>query len=353
MREGPNSKDDHYIIGARPRTKMAIGKAGKANAILVIALIAVGYVLLSQGLIPGLGGTAAPTAPGAPATAPGVLKTTVSDVTVYFDSYDKYNKNSEITNGNHRVFLCSKGDDCTAYPKNYVDKGFLAEGGSVKAAPGDTVVAIFGLNSTSHYPVRVEKMLSETEGVYNMKAGLAAFDTSPTFTVFRDSDDVMSATNAQAIAANDKLNLKVKLEVTSQQAFGNVDHSGAGNILCFQYNSTCFNKFELDGRSSALVPKIRADVVPTGLTVRCYTWPTIGNAIETADDQVWRGTAVVTAGTVNPAASDQCGNVSAFVYDTTVDLNADNLNWIEGVEDEDGNDIGMTGLHANATLYFS
>ena len=332
---------------------MAMGKGGKANAVLVIALIAVGYVLLSQGLIPGLGGPAAPTATPGAAPATGVLKTTVSDVTVYFDSYDKYNKGAEITNGNHRIFLCSKGTECGSYPANYVDKGYLAEGGSVKAAPGDTVVAIFGLNSTSHYAVKVEKVLSETEGVYNMKAGLAAFDTTPTFTIFRDSDDVMSGTNAQAIAANDKINLKVKLEVTSQQAFGNPDHVGTGNALCVQYNSTCFNKFELDGRPSASTPKIRADVQPVGNTVRCFSWPTVGNAVEVADDQAWKGTLVVTAGTINPAASDQCTNVSVFVYDTTVDLNADNLNWIEGLEDEDGNDIGMTVLHANATAYFS
>ena len=335
---------------------MAIGnKAQGKQGLMWAAVLVVGFILLSQaGVLPKIGGgTATTTTTGTTTVGSNVLQTTVSDVTAYFDSYNKYARNSEITNGNHRVFLCSKADDCATYPKNYVDKGFLAEGGSVKCSPGDKGKAFFGLNSTTHYPVAVDFTCPLTEGVLNVKAGLAAYDSTPTITIFRDIGDVLTSSAVQAIGSSDTRTLGVRLEVTSQQAFGDVDHPGAGNALCVQYNGTCFNSFKLDGRSVLSTPKARADVAVTGNTVRCYDWTPVGNSVESATDGIWTGSLVVQGGSVDPGTTDQCSNVSIFVYDTTLDLDADNLNLIAAVEDEDGNDIGMTGLHANTTLYFS
>ena len=335
---------------------MEIGKKGQQKGLMWLALGVVAFIVLSQaGILPKLGGGAATpttTTTTVPTTASNILQTTVSDVTVYFDSYNRYQPNSEITNGNHRVFLCTKSDDCSAYPKNYVDKGYLAEGGSVKAAPGDTVWVAFGLNSTTHYPVVQQKALPSTEGIVNMKAGLAAFDTAPSFTVFRKVGDVMSGTNAQGIQNGDIINLGLRVEATSRTAFGSIDHSGTGNVLCIQYNNSCFDSLKLDGSTFTPTPKVRG--TPTGFFTDCYSWKPVSDDPTLAGDNVWTGSLVVDVNNdLNVAAADQCSNVSAFIYDTAVDLNTDTLALITSYQDEVGNDIGQTARHSNTTLFFS
>lgn len=335
---------------------MAIGnKAQGKQGLMWAAVLVVGYILLSQaGVLPKIGGTATTTTTtttGGVTGGSNILQTTVSDVTAYFDSYDKYSANTEITNGNHRVFLCAKSDDCGAYPKNYVDKGFLSDGGSVKCAPGDKGVVFFGLNSTTYYPVRKDFTCPQTEGVLNVKSGLAAFDTTPTITVFRDVGDVWLTSNQQVIGANDELNLKVRVQVTSKQAFGDIDAPGKGSLFCFQYNQTCFTSMKLDGRTLQGTPNYRNS--PAGLVSQCYDIPNIGNDPGVSNDDDWTGTMVVKAQNINAAVTDSCSNVTALVYDTSVDLHTDTLAEIDAVQDELGNDVGQTGVNANVTLQFS
>lgn len=303
-------------------------KQGQArgNALLWIGIIVVAVLVFKPDLLSGLGlGTsAAPAVPGAPASTPGVIQTAVDEVTVTLNTWDKLTKNTEIGNGSHRVFL------------NDVDKGWFADGGSFKASPGDNLVVYFGLNSTSNYPVKKTYTVAQTKGTLEASAGLLAIDSTLTLTGFDKNGAVISATNTQALTNNDVQSVKVRATASSKTGFGDVDLPGKGNIVCLQGNLTSYDSLKIDGAAKAYQPQ--AQTSSTGNSVWCYYWAPIQDDPAVSGDGEWEAVMSIDVKDVNPTGANS--NITINFYDSGFDLNADSLVEIMEVEDESGNDLG-------------
>src|SRR3990167_7603688 len=161
---------------------------GKIDIWVVLVVLLVLYAIVPafqstvNGLLQGIGGGRA-VAPASVAGTP-ILPTIpcpIEDVTVTYTSYDLYSRASDITNGAHRVFVGG------------TDKGYKAEDGTITVAPGDNIKVIFGENSTSHYSA-IKEVTAPCSGTLEVSSGLAAFDDTPSFTIWTEDGQVQSAT---------------------------------------------------------------------------------------------------------------------------------------------------------------
>jgi len=310
---------------------------GKIDIWVVLVVLLVLYAVVPafqntvNGLLGGIGGTGTgggTTLPPAP-----TLPCPIEDVTVTVTSFDLYSQNSDITNGSHRVFVGG------------TDKGYVAEGGSVTVAPENNVKVIFGENSTSHYSV-VKEQTAPCAGTLEISAGLVAYDNSPSFTIWTEEGQVQSATaNNQSMATDTVYNNPLRIKSTSKTSLGNPTHPDKGNIVCLQYNRTAYDSMSIDGADPSLTP----NAVPAQASYKesCYYIPVIPNDPNDGNDGEWNGEIVTdTSATWVGGTDAQYANVT--IYDTDLDLDADTLAIIYGVEDEDKNDIGS--LASGATI---
>jgi len=306
-------------------------------------MIAVGVILLFvfnvggfgdwvQGMIPGQNEQVTPDQPTPTgATCP------VEDTTVTVSSHNKYAAGTTPSGSEHRVFV------------NGVDNGYTADSGTFTASPGDKVVVILNENATDYYSKKLEFEVP-CKGTYSADGGVAAIDTSMDIVTWSSSAVVQSSvsTGQEAMDASATYEIPIRVKTTSKYSYGNPDHNGNGNVMCFQYNTTVFNSFVLDGATSAPTPQAQAASV--GHESSCYYFPVIPNDPQ-ADDGQFDGTInIETAGTAPQAANSNTTVV--YLYDVAVDLDADTLDWINNVEDEDKNDLGDTQSQ-NATIWVS
>jgi hypothetical protein len=312
-----------------------MGKTIDGWAILVVGLILFAVVPSFRdavtGVFGGLGGSnaavAQPTQTNQYSGLPANVCLTSDKVTVTLNSNNKYSANSEITNGSHRVMVSSGGN-------GFADKGYYAEAGSFDVAPGDRVKVIFGLNSTSSYPVIVEKV-APCAGTLEMTAGLATYDNSPTITTWTEDGAVQSATaNAQAMSADSQYDNEIKVKVASKYSLGDPDHKGKGNIMCLQYNRTEYDSVKLDGADSAATPNEISAV--SGKTTNCYYFDVLANDPNDSNDGEYVGSIISDTTSTQPTTGS---NITITLHDTCVDLDADTLGVIFDVEDEDNNEL--------------
>lgn len=300
------------------------GEARGNTLLWIIAAVAV-VLLVKPDLLSGLTGGAAPSvSTPTTVTSTGVVQTSVADVTVTVNTWDKFAKNTEIGNGSHRVFL------------NGVDKGWFVDGGSFKASPGDKLVVYFGLNSTSNYPVKKEYSVANTKGTLEAAAGLLKVDHALTLTAFDEFGTKVSATNTQALTNNDIKSLEVRGTADSKTGFGDVDHPGQGNIICAVGNQTSYDSLKIQGSAKAFQPQ--AQTSSTGNSVWCYYRPAFESNPDVAGtgDDKWQ--LEVDVKDVDPTGANS--NITINYYDTGYDLDANTLAEILSVEDESGNDLG-------------
>ncbi len=298
---------------------------GKINGwtILVVLLLLYAFVPAFSGMVNGifggLGGGITPTT-----TAPGVtIPCPIEDVTVTISSNNAYSKGTDITDGDHRVFV------------NGIDKGYTSEDGSVTVSPDDEITVIFGENSTTYYS-EVKTKTAPCSGTLEMHGDLAAYDITPTFTIWTEEGQVATTSaNAQDMGSDTIYNNPIRIKTTSKYSIGNPTNPGKGNVLCFHYNSTNFDSVKLDGADSVAIPKNLTGIAKK--TASCFSIPVIPNDPNVGTDGTWEGMIISdTAGT----EPDQSSNVSILLFDTAVDLDGDTLEIIYGVEDEDKNDLG-------------
>lgn len=320
---------------------MANGKQGiNGWVVLVVALLAYAFIPGVQNSINGIFGQVgpAPTQPGGgtPAVMPTICP--IEDTTVQIDTQDKFAKNTEISNGSHRVFI------------DGVDRGYVAEAGSLSASPGQEYKIIIAENSTGYYSV-IKTGTIPCKGTLDVTGGAAIFDNSPTITQWNENGEVITATGSTAVdlSASAIVTAPFKIAVTSKQAFGNPDHPGNGNAVCINYNKTAFDEIKVDGAKKAPVPT----QISTGSTneTMCWYFPAIQNDPDVADgtkvsdllyDGEWKANWIVDAATSysDPGANTE-GNLSYFLVDTDHDLNADTLADIFDLEDETNNNLGI------------
>lgn len=244
----------------------------------------------------------------------------IEDTTVTLTSHDKYAAGTDISNGSHRVFV------------NGIDKGYTAEDGTFTASPGDKVQVIFGENSTSHYSKIVSKEVA-CSGTMELVGDLAAYDNSPSFTIWAEDGSVQSSSaNAEAMGADTAYNNEMKIKVTSKKAYGNPDHPGKGNIICFLRNTTTMDSVTLDGAKSAYTPN--AANTTGGKQQDCWYFPIIVNDPNDANDGEFIGTVVTDTAATQPTTHD---NITIHIFDSCVDLDADTLEILYDVQDEDKN----------------
>ena len=320
----------------------------KPDVWIIVMVVLLGIVvyqggfLSGFGLVPSGGGTGAgdgTTDTGA-GTVGGVI--TICDpsakTTLTVSSWDLFARSSEITNGSHRIFV----DD--------VDRGYLAEDGSLTVSPKQKYRVILGENSTSAYSV--EKIGDvPCEGTVQVSGGLATYDTSVGFTVFNeDGQTIQQAageTDTIDLSANSIFTLPFKLTVTSKQSFGNPSHPGKGDLVCFAYNKSQYDEMKVDGATSAPIP----NEISTGSTneTSCWYVPVIQNSPDVVDgtkvsdlvvDGKYEGSIIVdtSASYSDPGAVD--GNLTISAVDTDIDLHGDTLVTLFGPQDESNNNLG-------------
>ena len=313
---------------------MANGK-GKIGGWTVVVVLLILYAILPgfqgsvNGFLAGLGLGVAPTVDdGITIPCP------IEDVTVTLTSANMFSKGSDITNGSHRVFV------------NGIDKGYIAEDGTLTASPDDEIKVIFGENSSSAYSV-IEDAVAPCSGTYDMDAALATYDNSPTFTVYDEYNNVNTKdANVQAMSQDEIYENDLRLKITTKQAYGNPDHPGKGNILCFQYNQT-FDSVKLEGAETSFTPKALTSAANT--VSSCFYIPVLANSPTDTSDGEWNGVIVTDTGSNDPSAAGY--NITIALYDSCIDLHADTLDIIYNVEDEDKNALcalaGSDMLHTS------
>ena len=321
--------------------------------ILVIALLAYAFVPPVQSFVNGLfsglgggdsgaggtGGTGG-TSDGSAGGVGGVI--TICDpsakVTLAVDSWDKFAASSEITNGSHRIFI------------DGIDKGYLAEGGTITVSPKQKYRVVLGENSTSHYS---KEILGEVPctGTVNVAGGLAIYDTSLVFTIFNEDGQTIQQASGETdtvdLSANSVFTLPFKITVTSKQSFGNPDHPGKGDIVCFDYNKTQYDSIKVDGSTTAPTP----NEVSTGASNESACWyiPVIQNSPDVLDgtkvsdlitDGKYEGNMIIDTSASYSDPGITQGNLTITVVDTDLDLHADTLETLFGPEDETNNNLG-------------
>lgn len=262
----------------------------------------------------------------------------IEDTTVTLYAHNKYTAGTSLSNEWHRVFIL--GSD-----GNWVDLGLKKDGDSFTVSPGDVLRVIFAENSTSYYSREVIKTVP-CKGTYNLEVGLAPYDSSPTVTIWLEDGSVMSSSNQQAMGADSTYTLPMKYKASAKKAAGSPYHPGKGNILCIQANQTVFQDFivMINGEEAEAAKVPRALSAAAGKEEWCYYIPVVENTGEATWDLV-----VETAST-EPADAD---DPSYYIYDVDIDLDADTLETINDVEDEDFNDLGYSGYIASGTIYVS
>ncbi|MHA1329748.1 MAG: hypothetical protein ACTSR2_01600 [Candidatus Hodarchaeales archaeon] len=280
--------------------------------------------------IPGLTAAPAPTTTTT-VTKPVTISCAESTATITVKAHNMYSKGTALSDAStlaHRVFI-----DGSEY-------GYVSDGGSFTGPVGAKARIIIGANSTAEY--KKEITFTIPCGGTVIDEGLAPYDNSPTVTFWLEDGSVMSSSNAQDMTTDSTYTLPFRIRASSKKAAGSPYHPGKGNIFCVQANNTVFDKFEVVGAEVAKVP--RALAAAAGKEEWCYYVQPVDN-----NEYIDLDLVVDTAG-VEPTTVH---NATYYLYDVDLDLNADTLETIIDVEDEDFNDLGYTttAYIATGTIY--
>lgn len=211
-------------------------------------------------------------------------------------------------------------------------------GGTLSTAPNGEYNLYWAVNSSTYYP-EVERYTAPCQDAVDNKVGvLCTIDTAPTVTIYNEDGQVQTiSTNKQAIGASDTRDVKVRVRVATEKCYGSPDSDVAGtNAICFKYN-TSFYKSVTAGTAMATPYPISSVYAATGTDIACYQLPKLKNN-EIVDIPVQ-----LKSTSSDPSVNGRA-NITIFLDDVTVDLNADNLAEIYGFSDEDNNALGATAV---------
>lgn len=317
-------------------------KKGAAQLMGLLLIVIVGFAVWAvfAGKVPGIGG-GEPLATTGTGQRVATVQVSPEDVTVTMTSWDKYSKGTKPTQGN----LLLESDGLKNTQKN--------QDGTVTMSPGNKYRALIGNKTTSltantdYYPVYEVGTIPD-KGTYTISDGLAKSGGSSQLTYYykNNKDEVATAT---ALGANDEKTVKLSFTISDNVCFGN-PAAGGMNRICFQYNSTSgnYDKIEVidwtvsagaasrsyDGKKTSVPDSLNAAAEKDE---ECYEMPVI------CDNEEAIARVRIDTGATQPTASNH--NISVSVYDVSIDYHADTLEILMPVvEDEDGNDIGITDL---------
>lgn len=229
--------------------------------------------------------------------------------------------------------------------KRRVDKGQIADAGTITLTGGDHFIAYHAENSTTaqtgYYTDKRETTLPCTgaTSAYTDEGQLYQYDNAMTLS-YKNQDG--SVNTGQSIAANSEYNIDVTIRSSSQKTWGNPQLVGkATNALCFKYNNTVITSLDwkIGGVNQPViaVPQIHAgnnSDVGENNAFRCFGAPVIKNT------EKLEGVLNIKSGST---AATAVNTINVTTEDMDYDLNADDLSEIIGVQDEDGNDLGFRG----------
>ena len=229
--------------------------------------------------------------------------------------------------------------------KGRIDKGQVADAGTLTLTGGDHIIAYHAENSTAaatgYYTDKREFTLPCTgaTSAYTDEGQLYQYDNAMTLSYKNQNGEVNTG---QSIAANSEYNIDVTIRSSSQKSWGNPQLVGkASNALCFKYNNTVITSLDwkVGGVNQPVisVPQIHAgnntDVGQSN-SFRCFGASMIKNT------EKFDGVLNIKSGSTVATAGD---TINVTTEDMDYDLNADDLSEIVGVQDEDGNDLGFRG----------
>lgn len=313
----------------QPRNKK--GLAGTGLLIIVLAIFGViGLLAMFTGYAK-FGSTGLTVAPsgetGSSSSESGSNQLTFTeDTTVTFSSQDAYAQGTDAGTSN---FVIQLGGDRSFQ---------VADDGTDTASPNDEYIVLIGnatqglTAGTSYYPTWVTGSIPD-KGTYTVNANqyLSGGASQMTFVFFNENDQVNTA---QSIGANAQKTVRWRITANDNTCIGNPT-AGGDNLMSYTFNNTIYSEVtQLDSSSNAqtAVSTPNSVVTRTQHSIRTYTWPVV---CDNADVQ----RKVLLKTLVDPDSSNY--NVNMTVSDITVDYNADTLEKIVGVADEDNNDIGI------------
>ena len=245
----------------------------------------------------------------------------VEDTTVTFSTWDFYSKGTDAGTG-HRVISLNGRENVQ-----------INDDGTLQASPGQTYDVLLGNLTTNHvagtdyYPLRKQGEIPD-QGTFTISGGqfLTAAPSDVTFT-FRNEDD--DTNTLQSLAAGEEAVMTWRVKLASDKCFGNPD-VGAPNTICYTYNTSYAVVEQLDGTRADQPSAVNA---PAGTTSKCYEFPVICDTQKSE----WVSVRIKAGSNFNPDED----HIQVTFSDITYDLRADTLEIISGIEDEDGNDIGV------------
>lgn len=249
----------------------------------------------------------------------------VEDTTINLESQNMFSKGTTVTgNGENRVFVDGS------------DRKYILDGSSFEASPGQIARVLFHENSTgaSTGVYAQEQIVTiPCKGTFDMTGQVCQYDTSPAMTFKNEDGEVMKTDGStnQTLNADDEITITVKIKASNNQCAGNVNHPSFGNVLCFEFNKTAISSMKIEGVDRANLPQ--AIDVQSGNSTDCWYVTTESDGSESVYDIV-----IKTDGINDPTGE----YLSYFLVDTALDLDADTLETVLGVEDEDENDLGYT-----------
>lgn len=245
----------------------------------------------------------------------------------------------------HRVFVKHQGSDI------WTDKGRYAEGATMSFEPGDEYRVYLMENSTGadggYYTTEVNGIFPCAR-THTIQGHVARLDAGPSVTVKNSDDQAQSATaNAQAIGAGQSKRIKIKLAANQYDFVGNPNSDG-NNIICFNVNKTVFERPDVANFGVASQPTNTPSTHCSNCDIfYCEEFPKIE---QNTEEEV--AVTFTAKASQNPTLAH---NSTFYVFDSDIDLDAVDLSRIDGVEDEQGNDLGYTttAYAATGTIYFT
>ncbi len=188
---------------------------------------------------------------------------------------------------------------------------------------------MFGENSSTYYTV-VQTLDTGCQDPRFVSVSLPLADTSLNSFYAKNSDgSVNSASNVQAVGVDDEFETTMTIKAGSDTYFGNPT-SDCENIAVVEYDKTYI--LQVSGDDPTPVPGAFSFVNSSYDGSAAFVIP------KSADgEEVSFNVKVESTGT-NP---DGTNNPRVHVYDCDIDKNEDDLELIEGVEDEDLNSISL------------
>lgn len=237
----------------------------------------------------------------------------------------------------HRVFVMQDGG-------KYVDKGVIANLGSLTTSVGQKVRILFGENSTTYYSVPYgwedydQARDVDCSDPFSVQQELAAMAGSggvavPTITFFNAAG---TAATVQAIAAGGKETVSFKITAPADSCISN-PNTKTNPAVAMRYNSTEMLAPKVQGAKSVGNPNF-VGTLQTGFRIVTWELPDkICDLPGMSREKTYLVDLEAASSTANP--TDQ---VNTSLVDADFDLNQDTLELIDGFQDESQNNLGVT-----------